>query len=75
SSDPGTLFSKVLVSEIPDLIDCGIIDGGMIPKVECCTNALEKGVFRTHIVDGRVPHSILLELLTNEGSGTMVVRG
>ncbi|NLV16902.1 MAG: acetylglutamate kinase [Syntrophomonadaceae bacterium] len=70
-----TLFSQVLVSEIPDLIECGIIDGGMIPKVECCTNALKKGVSRTHIIDGRVPHSILLELLTNEGSGTMVVRG
>ncbi len=75
SSDPDTLFSRVLVSEIQDLIDCGIIDGGMIPKVECCVRALENGVSRTHIVDGRVTHSILVEVLTNEGSGTMVVRG
>jgi len=73
--DPSTLFSSLRVSEIPELIDCGIIDGGMIPKVECCIHALENGVGRTHIVDGRVPHSILLEVLTNEGSGTMVVRG
>ena len=73
--DPSTLFSSLKVSEIPALIDCGIIDGGMIPKVECCIGALEKGVTRTHIVDGRIPHSILLEILTDAGSGTMVVRG
>lgn len=74
-SDPSTLFSSLKVSEIPGLIDCGIVDGGMIPKVECCRRALTNGVRRTHIVDGRVPHSILLEVLTDQGSGTMVVRG
>lgn len=74
-SDPTTMFSSLKVSEIPELIDCGIIDGGMIPKVECCIHGLENGVNRTHIVDGRIPHSILLEVLTNEGSGTMIVRG
>ena len=76
--DPGdssTLISSLRVSEIPDLIDDGIIDGGMIPKVECCRHALENGVARTHIVDGRVSHSILLEVLTDQGSGTMVVKG
>jgi len=73
--DPSTLISSIRISEIPDLIDAGIISGGMIPKVECCIHALENGVARTHIVDGRVPHSILLEVLTDQGSGTMVVKG
>jgi len=73
--DPASLISSIRVSEIPDLIDAGIISGGMIPKVECCIHALENGVARTHIIDGRVPHSILLEVLTDQGSGTMVVMG
>ena len=74
-ADPSTLISSISVSEIPGLIDVGIISGGMIPKVECCIHALENGVARTHIVDGRVLHSILLEVLTDQGSGTMVVKG
>lgn len=73
--DPSTMFSSLRISEIPKLMEYGVIDGGMIPKVECCINALNNGVNRTHIVDGRIPHSILLEVLTDEGSGTMVIRG
>ncbi len=73
-SDLSTLISSLRISEIQGLIDRGVIDGGMIPKVECCMQALENGVKRTHIVDGRVPHSILIEVLTDQGSGTMVVR-
>lgn len=71
--DPATLISTVKVDEVPDLMARGIISGGMVPKVECCVNALRGGVRRTHILDGRVPHSILLEIFTDEGIGTMVV--
>lgn len=71
-SDPASLFSKLKADDIPTLIDRGIIEGGMIPKVECCLDALASGVKTTHILDGRELHSILLELLTNKGIGTMV---
>lgn len=71
--DKNSLLSTVKASEIPDLISRKIIDGGMIPKVECCTCALAGGVKTTHILDGRVPHSILLEVFTDKGIGTMVV--
>jgi acetylglutamate kinase len=71
-SDPASLFSKLKADDIPRLIDRGIIEGGMIPKVECCLDALASGVKTTHILDGRELHSILLELLTNKGIGTMV---
>ena len=50
----------------------GVIGGGMIPKIQCCVDALEKGVHRTHILDGRIPHSILTEMLSHEGIGTMI---
>ncbi|MGE5417069.1 MAG: acetylglutamate kinase [Acidobacteriota bacterium] len=73
--DYDTLISSLKTTEIPGLIEEGIIAGGMIPKVECCIKALEGGVRRTHIVDGRIPHSILLEIFTDEGSGTMVING
>lgn len=73
-SDPGSLLSVITVDEVPDLIARGIIAGGMIPKVECCVHALQNGVGRTHIIDGRTLHSILLEVFTDEGVGTMVVR-
>ncbi|MGE5389764.1 MAG: acetylglutamate kinase [Deltaproteobacteria bacterium] len=73
--DHDSLISSLKTTEIPGLIEEGIIAGGMIPKVECCIKALEGGVRRTHIVDGRIPHSILLEIFTNEGSGTMVING
>jgi acetylglutamate kinase len=70
--DPGSLMSVLRVAEVPSLIERGIIDGGMIPKVECCLDALSYGVKTTHILDGRVPHSILLEIFTDQGVGTMV---
>jgi acetylglutamate kinase len=71
-SDPASLFSVLKADNIPTLIDRGIIEGGMIPKVECCLDALAGGVKTTHILDGREMHSILLELLTDKGIGTMV---
>lgn len=69
--DPSTLIKVIHVSETQQLIDDGIIVGGMIPKVECCRNAVLDGVRRVFIIDGRVPHSILIETLTDEGIGTM----
>ncbi|MDH7577486.1 MAG: acetylglutamate kinase [Bacillota bacterium] len=72
--DPGSLLSVVRAGEVPELIERGVIAGGMIPKVECCIQALQKGVGRTHIIDGRILHSILLEVFTDEGVGTMVVK-
>ena len=70
--DPATLIHKLNVSEAKGLYEEGIISGGMIPKVDCCIEAIEKGVQTVVINDGRVPHSILMELLTDEGAGTMV---
>lgn len=72
-NDPGSLISTVTRAQVPGLVDRGVIDGGMIPKVECCVSALDGGVGTTHILDGRVPHSILLEIFTDKGIGTMVV--
>ena len=71
--DPSTLIPMVTVSEAKQLFDEGIISGGMIPKVDCCIEAIEKGVTHVVMMDGRVPHSILMELLTDEGAGTMVL--
>lgn len=71
--DRDSLISTLKVSDVPELIKNGIIKGGMIPKVECCISALQGGVKKTHILDGRIPHSILLEVFTNKGIGTMVV--
>ena len=71
--DPSTLIPAVTVSEAKQLFDKGVISGGMIPKVDCCIEAIEKGVRHVVIMDGRVPHSILMELLTDEGAGTMVL--
>ena len=70
-SDDTTLIPKLKVSEVPALIKEGIISGGMIPKVDCCVEAVRQGVQRANIQDGRVPHSILIELLSNAGVGTM----
>ncbi len=70
--DPNSLLSVIKAAEVPKLIGDGVIAGGMIPKVECCVHALENGVGRTHIIDGRILHSILLEVFTDEGIGTMV---
>lgn len=69
--DPSTLISKIHISEAPELIESGVIAGGMIPKTECCVNAVKWGVKRVFIIDGRVPHSIIIEMLTDEGIGTM----
>lgn len=70
-NDAGTLIPKVSIDEAPELIKSGIISDGMLPKVSCCINAVEKGVERVFIIDGRVPHSILIEVLTDKGIGTM----
>ena len=70
--DPSTLIGELTVSDARKLYGEGIISGGMIPKVECCIEAIAKGVKNVVIMDGRVPHSILMELLTDEGAGTMV---
>ena len=72
--DESTIIPEVTVSEAKKLYEDGIISGGMIPKVDCCIEAIEKGVKNVTIMDGRVPHSILMELLTDEGAGTMVMR-
>ncbi|MDD3693005.1 MAG: acetylglutamate kinase [Oscillospiraceae bacterium] len=66
-----SLISVVHVSDVPGLKRRGIIKGGMIPKVDCCVEAVRRGVSRTHIIDGRIAHSILIEMLTDEGIGTM----
>ena len=71
--DPSALIPALTVSEARKLFDEGVISGGMIPKVDCCIEAIEKGVRHVVIMDGRVPHSILMELLTDEGAGTMVM--
>ncbi len=70
--DPSTIIPHLTISEIEQLKDEGVISGGMIPKVDCCIEAIHKGVKNVVIMDGRVPHSILMELLTDEGAGTMV---
>ena len=72
--DKASLISELKVTDVEELILQGVISGGMIPKVECCVSALAKGVGRTHIIDGRIPHAILLEVFTDEGIGTMVVK-
>ena len=72
--DPATLIPHVTVSEAKKLYDTGVVSGGMIPKVDCCIEAISHGVKHVVIMDGRIPHSILMELLTDEGAGTMVTR-
>ena len=74
-NDPGTLIPELTVKEARRLFDEGVISGGMIPKVNCCIDAIEHGVDTVIVMDGCVPHSILMELLTNEGAGTMVKKG
>ena len=70
--DPSTLIPEISLSETDKLFESGIISSGMIPKVQCCVTAIKNGVKNVVIMDGRVPHSILMELLTNEGAGTLV---
>jgi len=71
-NDPTTLIREMTISEAVKLFEENVIAGGMIPKVECCIDAIHRGVERVIIMDGRVPHSILMEILTDEGAGTMV---
>ena len=71
--DPATLIPEITVAETPKLIEDGVISGGMIPKVECCTTAIKEGVKKVFIIDGRIPHAILIETLTDEGIGTIFV--
>ncbi len=73
--DPSTLIPEISLDQLPALREEGIISGGMIPKVACCEEALNRGVRNVIIMDGRVPHSILMELLTDEGAGTMIRHG
>ena len=73
--DPSTLIPKIYVSDIPQLVHEGIISGGMIPKIDCCGEAIRRGVKKVFILDGTVPHSLLIETLTDEGLGTMFVQG
>ena len=73
--DPSTLIPEITIEEAAKLYDEGVISGGMIPKVDCCIEAIHKGVKNVIIMDGRVQHSILMELLTDEGAGTMVKGG
>ena len=72
AKDSSTLISSISVSEINELISSGVITGGMIPKVQGCVHAIEQGVKRVHILDGTIPHPILLEIFTDKGIGTMV---
>ena len=71
-SDPSTLIQKIRISEIPQLIEEGIISGGMIPKIETCVKAIENGVKSCHIIDGRKEHAMLYEIFTTNGIGTMI---
>ncbi len=71
--DPSTLIPEITIGEAQKLFEEGVISGGMIPKVDCCIEAIHRGVQKVIIMDGRVPHSILMELFTDEGAGTMVL--
>lgn len=73
--DEATLIEKIYVSDIPSLIKQGIISGGMIPKIDCCKEAIRRGVKKVFIIDGRVEHSILVETLSDRGIGTMFING
>ena len=73
--NPESLIKKIVVSEVRQLMNRGIISGGMIPKVECCVEAIRRGVNKVFVVDGRVPHCTLIELFTDDGMGTMFVGG
>ena len=74
-NDPASLIPAITIDEAQQLREDGVISGGMIPKVECCIDAIHRGVKNAIIMDGRIPHSILMELLTDEGAGTMVSGG
>lgn len=71
--DPKSLIAKLKIQEVRHLIDTGVVSGGMIPKVKCCVRSLAQGVHAAHIIDGRIPHALLLEIFTDEGIGSMIV--
>jgi acetylglutamate kinase len=71
--DPSTLIARVDIQEARQLIETGVVGGGMIPKVTCCVRSLAQGVRAAHIIDGRIPHALLLEIFTDEGIGSMIV--
>lgn len=73
--DEGSLISHVTLAQVPQLTKQGIISGGMIPKVECCANAVRQGVKKAVMIDGRIPHAILIEMLSDEGAGTLFEEG
>ncbi len=73
-NDKGSFIPRITVSDAEELIGSGIIGGGMLPKLGNCTSAVKNGVNRVHILDGRIPHCLLLEIFTNEGVGTMILR-
>ena len=70
--DEESLIAQIRVDDVPELVRDGVISGGMIPKLDCCVEAVRQGVPRTHILDGRIPHSILIEMLSDKGIGTMI---
>lgn len=72
--DPDTLISKCRVDEVPGLVQEGVIQGGMLPKIQCCVDAVQRGVRRAHILNGCIAHSVLIELLTDAGVGTMIYK-
>ena len=71
--DPATLLPKLDIQQARELIDRGVVAGGMIPKVTCCVRSLAQGVRGAHIIDGRIPHALLLEIFTDTGIGSMIV--
>ena len=73
-NDKDSFISRITTSEADNLIEDGFIGGGMLPKLINCTSAVKNGVNRVHILDGRIPHCLLLEIFTNEGVGTAIVR-
>jgi acetylglutamate kinase len=74
-NDKSTLISSLTVEEAYKMIEDGYIGGGMIPKISCCIQAIRQGVKKVFVIDGRIPHAILIETLTDEGIGTMFVSG
>ena len=72
-SNPATLIKQIAKEAIPSMVATGVISSVMIPKIECCLRALKGGVSRTHVIDGRVPHSLLIEMFSDRGVGTMIV--
>ena len=73
-NDKSSFISRITASEADDLISEGFIGGGMLPKLNNCTSAIKNGVNRVHILDGRIPHCLLLEIFTNEGVGTAIIK-